>query len=214
MFKNQDRRSALRKVAASATAVAAGIARQAGGRAAVTAAVDAEKEKHGKGKRPIEIWRGNLIRPTYTPAPGGDATHWIITAQGGSGQMRHRASGRQTDMTASRLFHYLQKRTGGKMSGKQCLRLQGINWRILGAVYDKPTDTWTVDARICESNPDARPDVQSAGGVMAECSYAYNCTSAACNCGCGENCYHCDQGASDYRRDKYYCGISYSAACS
>ena len=211
MQNESNRRSALQKLAVGAAAAGTSISALARP-ASARSKVDAERKKRKEGTTPLELWTGTLIKPFYLPVAG-DARRWTITGQGGEpGEMTHVTSDRKVTMSNSRLARYLERKSGGKMRGQQCLRLDKINWRILHTAYDPSTNTWTIDAELCDSNPGIDPRAVSA--QETSCSYAYNCTAQACNCGCGEKCYHCGDNAHWYRRGKYYCGVNYSAACS
>lgn len=204
MFDSQDRRAALLKLFAGVGAAGVALGEALDG----ASAVDAEKKgKRKKRTRPRHLWHGKLIDPVYTPLGTGDTTYYTITAQGaGGGTLHDRKRERKVRMTDVRLFHFMETKSGGNFRGEQSFTLQGINWRLLGAAYDKRTITWTLDVRVCESNPDARPVVATGAEAIAADDNSHEATG--CSCDCGAHCYWC---GSPYN---IYCGDSYRAACS
>jgi len=162
-------------------------------------------------RRVETMWHGGLDSPTYQRHPDGEAGHYLITALGaGKGKMRHMKRGTTNRMSDQRLADYLQKKSGGEMAGQVVMRLQEINWRVMGTEYDGASNTWRIDAVLCESNPDVVPAAVTTADVHTALDYY---STEACICGCDENCYHCGEDATPWRRNKYYCGEYYGAAC-
>lgn len=204
MHDSQDRRSALQRIGAGAAAAGTAVlalASRAG------AEVDAERRK--KRRAPFQTFKGQLNDVTYTPVGSGNTDHYIITGVGNGGVMNDERKNRKIRMTDARLFKYLDRRSDGNLGGHVCFGIEGINWRLFEIQYDKPTNTWTLDARVCKSNPDARPTVASSGDAASAGSLpaGYN----GCSCACTKDCYHC---GADSRYNGYsWCGFSYQDAC-
>ncbi|MGI9254305.1 MAG: hypothetical protein ACR2J8_11195 [Thermomicrobiales bacterium] len=211
MYDVQGRRAALTKLFTGAAAVRTALAGLTASAEETGAESKKGKKRIEKGIRPDELWKGALSNVVYTPAADGDPKHYIITADAvGDGTMRHMKSDRKVTMSNSRLAHYIDKKSGGKMNGDQCMRIGNINWRVHGVDYDAATNTWRLNVKVCESNPNARPKVDPSGITIQS---SINDTAEGCKCSCDQKCYHCRADAFYYRANKYYCGVSYSAAC-
>ncbi|MGI9254304.1 MAG: hypothetical protein ACR2J8_11190 [Thermomicrobiales bacterium] len=203
MYDVQGRRAALSKVFAGAAAARLAL----GGIAAGAETAGVETEKGGKHRqkrvRPEQILKGKLRNIVYTPAADGDPIHYIITADGeGDGTMHHVASDRDVKMSNKRLAHFIDRKSGGRLNGAQSARIQGINWRIHGVEYDAKANTWRIDAKVCDSNPNARPKISHADDLIRYGGYN---SYVGCNCTCGDKCYHCSNWEG--------CGKSYSDVC-
>lgn len=204
MLEPQDRRSALTRIAAAAaTAAAAAVPGIAAADAAESAApddgADAEKKGHGGRHRPILFFKGRLSDIVYTPVGSGNTPNYLITATGGGGEMDDKRKHRRRSMTDAHLAAYIERRTNGAMNGFQCLFIEDMAWRVQTVSYDAATNQWTMMARVCDSNPNARPSVS---GAAAE---AYS-EATGCSCDCGSSCYRCKDG-------KYHCGYDEGGAC-
>jgi len=204
MHESRDRRSAVRRLAAI---VAAGSGAAFAARAGASAHADADAARKGKKQRRVELAYGGMMSGvTYTPHPDGDDAHWIIRGrQDGDAEVRHMRSGRQDAMSAAALHAMMMTMSGGgEMNGSPAMSVGGMNWRVETAGLDDATGEWTIDARVCDSNPDARPATTPAGSVAARSSLD---PVSGCSCsGCSPRCYQCDDGTKR-------CGRSYCAAC-
>lgn len=187
------RRTIIQQLAAGAAAVA-GVAAAAG-----DGGVDAKGGKRRNRTKPIALFKGTIADPVYTPVGGEGSTHYLIE----SGQCEGRVWNCRTDdhreMSANRLFRYLERRSGGVYNGKQTFRLQGINWRLEGVERNPEDGHWRIHARVCDTNPDARPEnrqaaVESDGSVRG------------CDCGCQQSCYNCCARG-------FFCGKNQYEAC-
>lgn len=187
MFDSQHRRSALRNAAAAAVIAVPGLTGRGEARA-----------RGKKPQQPIQTFRGELENPTYTPIGGADSGRYLIEAGDASGKMRDCERHDAQHMSASRLFRYLERKSGGNFTGKQTFTLGGVNWRLDGVMRDPEDGHWRIRAHVCESNPDARPrmDQPAAEG---------RATTVGCDCGCDSYCYLCG--------DRYRCGSNYEDAC-
>ncbi|MGI9252926.1 MAG: hypothetical protein ACR2J8_04210, partial [Thermomicrobiales bacterium] len=141
---------------------------------------------------------GSLENPVYQQIGGPDSTHYLIEAGDCRGTMRNRGKHDPRRMSASHRSRYLERRSGGNFAGKQTFTLGGVNWRLEGVQRNPEDGHWRIRARVCDSNPDARPRI---GGPATEGRE----TTAACSCGCDEYCYSCGSG--------YRCGTDYADAC-
>lgn len=202
MNESRDRRSALHRLAAIVAASAGAVAGSRGDEA--TAEAEAGAERHGRKKRVGLAYSGSMSDVTYTPHHDGDDTHWIIRGrQDGDAEVRHLRSGSRDRMNGSRLDRLMRKKTGGRsMRGMPQLTIGDINWRILTADYDRRSDEWTLDVRVCDSNPDRRP-IANAERVATAGSLD---PVSGCSCSCNDKCYQCDNGQKR-------CARSYCAAC-
>lgn len=188
MHESQDRRSALSKFVGGASAIVVA-AREMNTTA--SAEVDAEKKKKKKNAAQY-TWDLPWGAATFTKHPGDDPIRYLATVGAfGSGTWVDMKSGKKRTIDDKQLERIIMRQTnGGKMRGMPQLRLAGINWRVLFADYDPGTKTWSMDLRVCDSNPNARPDttpagVSSAGGVTTEF------IDGGCSCGCSYKCYVC-----------------------
>jgi hypothetical protein len=187
--------------AAAAGTAALALAGRAGAR------VNGERRK--KRRAPEQTFQGKLRDITYTPIGSGNTDHYLITGVGNGGVMTDVRKDRKIRMTDARLFRYMDRRSDGDLGGHVCFGLEGINWRLHQIDYDKQTGLWRLDARVCKSNPDARPTVSSANDAAAagDLPAGYN----GCSCACTDDCYHC---GADSRYNGYsWCGFSYKDAC-
>ncbi|MGI9254719.1 MAG: hypothetical protein ACR2J8_13325 [Thermomicrobiales bacterium] len=201
MFDQHDRRAIVQKLTAGIGAATLLLT----GRSAATASTgsDPEIERRRDVRRTFE---GNLVNPVYTKDGAGDTKRYIITAQGGSGFVLHDArNDKKVSMSDSRLYRYVHGKTGGKFPGDQCMRIQGINWRIYGMDYQEKTNTWKLKVRVCDTNPDARPDTSKSAESAPSASGLYDQTSG-CGCDCGIKCWQCKKGAR--------CGSTAFLACN
>jgi hypothetical protein len=191
MFDAQHRRSAVQRITAAAAAVIAA--------PALAEETDAKGGKRKHRPRPVELFRGELSNPVYTPLGGPGTDHYLIVAGDCSGKMRNCDRGHSRHMSAGRLFRYLDRKSGGKFSGRQSFRLEGINWRLEGVQFDEATGLWRIHARVCQTNPDLRPELRLPGTES-------NTTVDACDCGCNEGCFNCCNKG-------WTCGANAIAAC-
>lgn len=193
MHEPQDRRSALTNLAAGASAAV-------GAAMAVTSGANAGAAAEKSRKRKVrQLWEGRLVNPVYTPLGAGDTIYYTITAQGaGAGTMADMRRKRTIEMTDARFFRYLQHKTGGAYTGAQSLRLQGMNWRVLGVDFDASSDTWTLVVRICDSNPDKRPTAGASAEKVGD-------EVTGCSCDCDYKCFECSNGNG--------CGDDFCQAC-
>lgn len=196
MHESSDRRSALQLLAAGAAAVGVAIHESA---AALASEVDAQKKASNK---PTHVFKGRLENIVYTPIGEGDTRNYIITANGEGGTMYDKRKSKKRQMSDAALAKYINKRNGGAMNGNQCLRVEGINWRMQTVSFDSSQNLWTMVARVCDSNPDARPTSVLAAGVGAEAAAPYT----TCSCACTDDCYRCNNGL-------LICGFSWREAC-
>ncbi|MGI9254720.1 MAG: hypothetical protein ACR2J8_13330 [Thermomicrobiales bacterium] len=120
------------------------------------------------------------------------------------------ATARKVTMSNRRLAHVIDRKSGGNLHGDQTLRLDGINWRVHGVEYDPKANTWRIDAKVCESNPNARPKVD-ASGITAE-DTSHDTAASGCKCTCGSKCYHWNANEK-YPANTYYFSASYASAC-
>lgn len=191
MHESQDRRSALARLAAGASSIVVA-AREMSASTAVAGEVDAEKKKKKKKNAPQYTWSLPWGPATFTKHPGNDPIRYLATVGAfGSGTWIDYRSGKKRTIDDAQLERIIMKQSnGGKMRGMPQLRLAGINWRVLFADFDPVAGTWSMDLRVCDSNPNARPDttaagVSSAGGVTTEF------IDGGCSCGCLQKCYVC-----------------------
>lgn len=191
MHESQDRRSALARLAAGASSIVVA-AREMSASTAAADGVDAEKKKKKKKGVAQYTWSLPFGPATFTKHPGNDPIRYNATVGAfGEGTLVDYRSGKKRTINDAQLERIIMKQSnGGKMRGMPQLRLAGINWRVLFADYDPASETWSMDLRVCDSNPNARPDttfagVSSAGGVTTEYE------DGGCSCGCDDKCYVC-----------------------
>lgn len=198
MHESRDRRSALRRLAAIVAAGSGAFGLRAG------ASAEADAARHGKKQRRVEFaYDSGMADVTFTPHPDGDDAHWTIRGrQVGDAEVEHMRSGQRDAMSAVALHDLMMAKSGGgSMNGSPMLSVGGMNWRVATASLDAGSGEWTIDARVCDSNPDARPSSAAVRGGWSQQPVS------GCNCsGCNNRCYVC---ADDKRR----CGRSYCSAC-
>ncbi|MGI9253256.1 MAG: hypothetical protein ACR2J8_05885 [Thermomicrobiales bacterium] len=195
MFELQDRRSALTRFAAGAAAAAVAVRE-------MTTGVAAQAEIAGKKNDEMHyFWKLPWGAASFTKV-GSDPLRYDATVGAfGEGSFDDLMSGKKRRIDDKQLERIINKKTNnGKLKGMPQIRLAGINWRVLTAVYVPASKTWNMALRVCDSNPDARPDTTSAfrtslGDVSAQG------TDGGCVCGCGRKCYVCkngNKGCGDY----------------
>jgi hypothetical protein len=189
MFDAHHRRSAVQWMSAAAAAVIAA--------PDLVSDTEARSGKHRLRRKPIQIFRGAIENPVYTRIGGAGSNRYLIEAGDCSGRMRNCERNDARNMSASRLFSYLERKSGGTFTGRQTFTLGGVTWRLDGVMRDPEDGHWRIRAHVCESNPDARPrmDQPAAEG---------RATTVGCDCGCNSSCYLCG--------DRYRCGSNYEDA--
>lgn len=198
MFDVHDRRSALAKLAAGAAAAGVAVREMTTGADAQSGA-DAEKKKKSGGV--TYFWRLPWGPAVFTKHGGGDPLRYNATVGAfGEGSFDDMKSGKKRTINDKQLERIINKKSNnGHMKGVPQIRLAGINWRVLHADYVPGTQTWQMDLKVCDSNPNARPDTTPAG-VSSAGDVAVQYIDGGCSCACATN--KC-----------YVCGTSGRAAC-
>jgi len=146
MTDSQDRRSAVRRLAAGVGAAALAAQGRPG-------AADADLQSSKDSGRPVEIFRGTMPSPVYIPIGEEGTDRYVIVADGCAGRMRNCNRGDSRHMGSDRLYRYLQRKSGGEFSGLQTFRLEGINWRPQGLEEDPETGQWRTRPRSATPTP-------------------------------------------------------------
>ncbi|MGI9252858.1 MAG: hypothetical protein ACR2J8_03865 [Thermomicrobiales bacterium] len=193
MHSPQDRRLALTRLAAGASAIVVAAREMS---AVAAGEVDAEKKKKTKAE----------FSQRSGPSP---RRYDAVVGAFGRGRWMDMKTGKQREISDRQLERFILKQNpDGKLRGMPQLRLAGMNWRIYSMKFHPATESWRMVLEVCDSNSGATPkDAPSAASGPGAPNDGY--MDGGCTCiGCKTKCYVC---ASD---GVLSCAESCSAACS
>jgi hypothetical protein len=136
-------------------------------------------------------FRGRIHTLDIRRNPNGEK-HWYqakVVLKHNGGDLKENGSG--GEVHDLRLYRMLHRRNGQALQGQISVRVKGVNYRLMGAEFDKTTHIWVLDLKLCASNPDADPLKQVAlpDGTLRD--YRVDDSVSGCSCDCLSSCWHC-----------------------